>query len=125
VFTGAGTLTPHIVLGPAWVYEQSNRWWSKELGLRTSKAGSQTEWTADKFKLERAHLMHILAAHHGQIDWGSPVKPCSIEAILVHHLDNLDSKVLHAYDLLSVAGTIPGFTKQSHIERVPYLNYSL
>lgn len=36
------------------------------------------------------HLMHTLLAHHGQIDWGSPVAPCTAEATMLHHIDNLD-----------------------------------
>lgn len=119
-FTGVGTMTPHIVLGPAWVYEQANKWW---LGLHREP---NPPLTPERFRIERAHLMHVLAAHHGQIEWGSPVKPCSIEAILVHHLDNLDSKVLHAWDYVAHKdGPISGFSQMSAIERVPYYNYTV
>ncbi len=121
-FTAIGTMTPHIVLGPAWVYEQANKWMS-HMGAEAALVGGMT---MEKFKFERAHLMHILAAHHGQLEWGSPVKPCSIEAVLVHHLDNLDSKVLHAWDyVLNRPGTMDGMSRQSGIERVPYVNYSI
>lgn len=37
-------------------------------------------------------IIHIILAHHGQKEWGSPVLPCSQEAILVHFLDNLSAK---------------------------------
>lgn len=115
-FTGVGTFTNHLVLGPAWVYEKSNVWW---------KSFGAPAMSLDKFKIERAHLMHVLAAHHGQLEWGSPVKPASIEALLVHHLDNLDSKVLHAYDLIAgKQGPIAGFSDSSRFERVSYFNYS-
>jgi len=116
-FTGVGTLTNHLVLGPAWVYEKANVWW------KTSGASSMDP---EKFKIERAHLMHVLAAHHGQLEWGSPVKPSSIEAIMVHHLDNLDSKVLHAYDLVAgKQGPIAGFSAASRFEQTSFLNYSI
>lgn len=39
------------------------------------------------------HLMHVLLAHHGQVDWGSPVVPATREALIVHYLDNLDGKL--------------------------------
>jgi len=115
-YTAIGQLTPHIVLGPAWVYEKANKWRTESL---RASALSQED-----FKIERAHLMHILAAHHGQIEWGSPVRPASIEAVLVHHLDNLDAKVLHAWEFTTgKAGPILGFSERSHIEKVSFLQY--
>jgi 3'-5' exoribonuclease len=34
-------------------------------------------------------LLHIILAHHGQLEHGSPVVPCTREATLVHFVDNL------------------------------------
>ncbi len=51
---------------------------------------------ADSLKLnnEKALLLeHIVLSHHGQKDYGSPVEPLTIEAMLVHLIDNLDSKM--------------------------------
>ena len=39
-------------------------------------------------------LTHIVVSHHGLEEWGSPKKPMFPEALIVHHLDNLDSKVM-------------------------------
>jgi len=39
------------------------------------------------------HLRHMILSHHGQADWGSPVDPLTSEAILLHHIDNLNAKV--------------------------------
>ena len=39
-------------------------------------------------------LTHIIVSHHGLEEWGSPKKPMFAEALMVHHLDNLDSKVM-------------------------------
>lgn len=41
---------------------------------------------------EMQRIIHIILAHHGQKEWGSPVLPCSQEAVLVHFLDNLSAK---------------------------------
>ena len=41
----------------------------------------------------RVHLKHILAAHHGELDCGSPKVPQTPEAYLVHLIDYLDSKL--------------------------------
>lgn len=41
---------------------------------------------------ETQRIIHIILAHHGQKEYGSPVLPCSQEAMLVHFLDNLSAK---------------------------------
>jgi 3'-5' exoribonuclease len=38
-------------------------------------------------------LKHLLISHHGQYQWGSPKKPMTLEAIMLHYLDNLDAKM--------------------------------
>jgi 3'-5' exoribonuclease len=38
-------------------------------------------------------LLHIILAHHGQLEHGSPVVPCSREATLVHMIDNLGGRL--------------------------------
>ncbi|MBM4378599.1 MAG: HD domain-containing protein [Deltaproteobacteria bacterium] len=39
------------------------------------------------------HLTHIVISHHGQLEWGSPKLPMTLEAMLVHMLDSIDSRV--------------------------------
>jgi 3'-5' exoribonuclease len=34
-------------------------------------------------------LLHIILSHHGKLEHGSPVVPCTREATLVHFMDNL------------------------------------
>lgn len=38
-------------------------------------------------------LCHIIASHHGNLEWGSPVRPCFTEALIVHHADMISSHV--------------------------------
>ena len=38
-------------------------------------------------------IVHIVLAHHGELEFGSPVKPCSQEAVIVNLLDNLSAKL--------------------------------
>ena len=100
-YTPAGLLTPHLVSGPAWVMEAANRW-----------TGPKDQ----VFKSERMELMHIIAAHHGKLEWGSPCPPATIEAIIVHMLDYEDSQIMHAVEMIQgKAGTIPGFSERSWV----------
>jgi 3'-5' exoribonuclease len=41
----------------------------------------------------RTLLEHMLISHHGELEFGSPKVPQFAEALLLHHLDNLDSKM--------------------------------
>ena len=41
--------------------------------------------------LEQA-LLHIILSHHGSLEHGSPVVPCTREATLVHMIDNLGGR---------------------------------
>ena len=36
---------------------------------------------------------HMILSHHGQLEFGSAKVPVFAEALLLHHLDNLDSKM--------------------------------
>jgi 3'-5' exoribonuclease len=38
-------------------------------------------------------LTHIILAHHGRQEWGSPVEPQSVEAWLVHLADLAESRL--------------------------------
>jgi 3'-5' exoribonuclease len=44
-------------------------------------------------------VLHIVLSHHGQLEHGSPVIPCTREATLVHAIDNLGGK-LGSFDRL-------------------------
>lgn len=38
-------------------------------------------------------MMHMILSHHGQPDFGSAVRPMTLEAILLNAIDNIDAKV--------------------------------
>lgn len=38
-------------------------------------------------------IEHMIASHHGKLEWGSPVMPMFPEAEALHHLDNMDAKI--------------------------------
>lgn len=39
----------------------------------------------------REHLLHLIASHHGQKEYGAPVTPRTPEAWMLHHIDNIDA----------------------------------
>jgi 3'-5' exoribonuclease len=48
----------------------------------------------DEFPAELEQgLLHIILSHHGSLEHGSPVVPCTREATLVHMMDNLGGKL--------------------------------
>jgi len=49
-------------------------------------------------ELEQA-VLHIILSHHGSLEYGSPVVPCTREATLVHMIDNLGGR-LGSFDRL-------------------------
>ena len=38
-------------------------------------------------------LKHLILSHHGEYIFGSPKRPKTLEALLLHHLDDLDAKI--------------------------------
>jgi 3'-5' exoribonuclease len=72
-YTAAGQLVGHIVMG---------------VQLVSDKIRAVPDFPP-KLKLL---LEHIILSHHGSLEFGSPKVPLFPEALLFHHLDNLDSK---------------------------------
>jgi 3'-5' exoribonuclease len=38
-------------------------------------------------------LRHLILSHHGVLEYGSPKRPKTLEALIVHYIDDLDAKV--------------------------------
>jgi len=85
-FDERGEMLGHITIG----IELVNALWRKVLATEAA-AG----WTALRPVSEdvRLHLLHLLAAHHGELQFGSPVVPKTPEAWALHYVDNLDAKM--------------------------------
>jgi 3'-5' exoribonuclease len=73
-YTLRGHLIGHITLGTNEIALTS-----KELGLENSEAALLLE--------------HIILSHHYYGNFGSPKKPNTAEALVIHFIDNVDSKV--------------------------------
>jgi len=81
-----GELMGHIPLG----IELVNKLWRRLLESEVS-AGWLTLTPANEEV--RLHLLHLIGSHHGEYQFGSPVLPKTPEAIVLHHVDNIDAKL--------------------------------
>lgn len=78
-YTDRGQLVGHIVIGVQMLGDM----------IADLEHESDEDFPAEL----RTHLEHLIVSHHGQLDFGSPRLPATLEAILLHHIDNLDAKV--------------------------------
>lgn len=78
-YTDEGQLLGHIVQATIWI-EQKALEAEKECG--------------GKFPADlKCVLQHIILAHHGEYEYGSPKLPALAEAALVHYIDVMDAKI--------------------------------
>jgi 3'-5' exoribonuclease len=73
-YTDPGRLLGHITLGALMVEERIRAIPDFPPALATS-------------------LLHCILSHHGELEWGSPKRPKTLEAIVLHYAENLDGKV--------------------------------
>ncbi len=89
-YTVEGQLLGHIVQAVCWVHEKA-----REIERETGRA----------FPREiLVPLEHIIVAHHGRYEFGSPRLPATAEALMVHYLDNLDARMNMVFGAID-AGT--------------------
>lgn len=101
-----GELMGHISIG----IEVVNSLW-KTICTPEQRA----EWRALKPATEqvRLHLLHLIASHHGVLEFGSPVVPKTPEALVLHHADNVDAKMeMFRSAYLSSAELAPGIRER-------------
>jgi 3'-5' exoribonuclease len=57
--------------------------------IMIEKAATEIDFPEEQLR----QLLHLIASHHGTYEWGSPVTPKTIEAVLLHQIDLIDSRV--------------------------------
>jgi 3'-5' exoribonuclease len=87
-YTDEGRLLGHVVLGERRV---------------TAACGRLGESVPAELGLA---LSHVILSHHGELEWGAPKRPASLEALLLHHADNLDAKASGFVEAVGGAGAI-------------------
>ncbi|MBW6485623.1 MAG: HD domain-containing protein [Syntrophobacterales bacterium] len=50
-------------------------------------------------------LRHIILSHHGELEYGSPKRPKTLEALIVHFMDDMDAKVNAFQEYIRQPGT--------------------
>ncbi|KAA1260362.1 3'-5' exoribonuclease YhaM [Rubripirellula obstinata] len=80
-YTDRGQMVGHIVIGV------------QTLGEKIASISEGSE-SSKPFPAElRLHLEHMVVSHHGVLEYGSPKIPVTLEAVALHHIDNLDAKM--------------------------------
>jgi 3'-5' exoribonuclease len=87
-YTDSGRLLGHLVQGC----------------LRVARAIDAVPGFPDELRMQ---LLHLVVAHHGSAERGSPKAPMTLEAAVVHLLDHLDSQV-HGFEQALQRGAAPG-----------------
>ena len=80
-----GELMGHISIG----LELVNSLWRK-LCVNNADAWKDLIPASEDVRL---HLLHLIGAHHGEPEFGSPVSPKTPEAMVLHYIDNLDARL--------------------------------
>lgn len=62
-------------------------------------------------------LTHLVVAHHGRQEYGSPREPVTLEAMVVHALDELDTRVASFSQLMADAPPESRWTENKNIYR--------
>lgn len=85
-YTDRGQLVGHIVIG---------------VQMLAQKIAAVEATSGEAFPQDlRWQLEHLILSHHGQLDYGSPKIPLTLEALMLHHLDNLDAKMAAATSII-------------------------
>ena len=85
-FDERGELLGHITIG----IELVNGLWRRMLATDEARSWGDLEPASEDVRL---HLLHLIAAHHGELQFGSPTPPKTPEAWALHYIDNLDAKL--------------------------------
>jgi 3'-5' exoribonuclease len=94
-----GEMLGHIPLG----IELLNKLWRD-----VAESPAAQGWLAlePSSEMVRLHLLHLIASHHGEFQFGSPTLPRTPEAFALHHIDNLDAKLEMIHDAYNRANQL-------------------
>lgn len=85
-FDERGEMLGHIAIG----LEVVNTLWRK---LEADERAAEWRNLSPPMDDCRMHLLHLIASHHGEMQFGSPVFPKTPEAFALNYIDNLDARL--------------------------------
>ncbi len=99
-YTDAGQLLGHVLLG---------------LEIVEEKIRAVEHRTGLPFDVETAvRVKHMVASHHGEYEFGAPKLPMTLEAVALHHIDQLDARIAATNQLLQNEAALDGGWTQYH-----------
>jgi 3'-5' exoribonuclease len=98
-YSDEGRLVGHVVMAAQWIHDKARR------------AGVPRD-------LEH-QIVHIVLAHHGRMEFGSPRPPMTLEATIVHYIDDLDSRVNSWLNLMGREGGSRRWTSADNVYEQP------
>jgi 3'-5' exoribonuclease len=98
-YTDEGRLVGHLVMAAQWIHDKARR-----IGVPRD--------------LEH-HIVHLVLAHHGRLDYGSPKVPMTLEALLTHYIDEVDSRVNSWLNLMGREGGNRRWTNSDNVYEQP------
>ncbi|MFA5451646.1 MAG: HD domain-containing protein [Dehalococcoidales bacterium] len=106
IMTDLGKMVGHIVKGI----------------VKVSEVGAKiTELNDETIRL----LLHLIASHHGKLEWGSPVEPVTKEALILHKADLADvefwkiAKAASEVEPGQWTGKILGINREFYVPAIP------
>ena len=86
-YTDEGQLVGHLVMGVELLGKMIRDWEAAN---------------SDVFPKDLAiQLKHLIVSHHGEYEFGSPKLPMTLEAVMLHFLDNMDAKLFQFSQAMS------------------------
>jgi len=98
-YSDEGRLVGHVVMAAQWIHDKARR-------------------TGVPRELEH-QIVHIVLAHHGRLEFGSPRPPMTLEAMIVHYIDDLDSRVNSWLNLMGREGGNRRWTNSDNVYEQP------
>ena len=102
--TDVGRLLGHIIVGANWVQDA------------VAKIPGFPEETAQR-------VLHMIVSHHGRLEYGSPKRPQTMEACILHQADMMDAQIAHFSELAQA--TAESGDSWSSFDRIIEGRYSL
>src|SRR6266702_8749780 len=98
-YSDEGRLIGHLIMTAQWIHDKARR-----IGVPRD--------------LEH-HVVHLVLSHHGKLEYGSPKVPLTLEALLTHEIDEIDSRVNSWLNLMGREAGTRRWTSSDNVYEQP------